>query len=298
MNKTFISTLQIGVVEFCCAINIFLSITALLGNALILVALHKETSLHPPTKLLFRCLAVTDLCIGVISQPLFVVFRLLSLTTGINLKFIFYIHKLYKASSIVLRQVSIFTSSAISVDRLQALLSGLRYRHVVTLPRVRAVITCFWLFGISCGSILFWKVRIAFTVFFAFVFFSIATSVLSYAKIYVKLRQHHLQVQAFPRGQPSGRQVPMNIARYKNSLSSILWVQLAQVMCYIPFLVVIVLKIYGPISEASFYVAFDVTATLTHLNSSLNPVLYCWRIRNVRQAAKDAIKQLKCSKSD
>ena len=33
------------------AVNILFSITAILGNSLILVALHKESSLHPPSKL-------------------------------------------------------------------------------------------------------------------------------------------------------------------------------------------------------------------------------------------------------
>ena len=33
------------------AVNILLSITAILGNTLILIALHKESSLHPPYKL-------------------------------------------------------------------------------------------------------------------------------------------------------------------------------------------------------------------------------------------------------
>ena len=55
------------------ALNILLFITASLGNALILVALHKETFLHPPTKLLFRCLVVTDLFVGLITQPNFAV---------------------------------------------------------------------------------------------------------------------------------------------------------------------------------------------------------------------------------
>ena len=60
----------VGKVAFFSSLNIFLSITASLGNALILVALHKESSLHPPTKLLFQCLAVTNLCVGLITQPL------------------------------------------------------------------------------------------------------------------------------------------------------------------------------------------------------------------------------------
>ena len=53
------------------AVHIFLSVTAFLGNALILVALHKESSLHPPSKLLYRCLATTDLCVGLVTNPLF-----------------------------------------------------------------------------------------------------------------------------------------------------------------------------------------------------------------------------------
>ena len=54
---------------FLSALNIFLSIAAFLGNTLILVALHKETSLHPPSKLLYRNLAITDLCVGIIAEP-------------------------------------------------------------------------------------------------------------------------------------------------------------------------------------------------------------------------------------
>ena len=297
MSETLISTLQIGVVGFLSALNICLSISASLGNALILVALHKQTSLHQPTKLLFRCLAVTDLCVGVISQPFFAVFLLLSVTTGMNLKFIFLIDKLNNATSFVLCQVSVFTSTAISVDRLLALLTGLRYRQVVTLPRVRAVIICFWLFGILCGSIFFWSANISSTVAFALITFSVITSVLSYVKIFRKLCQHQLQVHPVPQGQPNGRQAPLNIARYKRSVSSAVWVQLALVTCYIPFLVVVMLMTCGRLRAGKFEIAFEIAATLVYLNSSLNPILYCWKIGAVRKAAKDTIKQLNCCKS-
>ena len=51
-------------------LNILLSTTAFVGNTPILVALHKESSLHPPSKLLFRCVTTTDLCVAVIVEPL------------------------------------------------------------------------------------------------------------------------------------------------------------------------------------------------------------------------------------
>ena len=299
MSKTngFINMI-LSVSEFLSTFNILLSITASLGNALILVALHKETSLHPPLKLLFRCLAITDLCVGIISQPLFAVFHLFYVTTGMNREAIYYMGEIKTVSSFVLCGVSVLTSNAISGDRLLALLSGLRYRHVVTLTRVRAAIFCFWLMGLSCGLICLWNIRISFTIFCAFVMIYFGNSLFSYAKMYVKLRQYHLQVRVFPRGQPNGIQVPLNIARFKKSVSSVFLVQLALVTCYIPFLVVVILMTYGQMSGDNLQVAYHITATLTYLNSSVNPVLYCWRMRSVRQAAKETIKQLNCCRSD
>ena len=53
---------------FLSVINMFLSITAFLGNTLILVALRKESSLHPPSKLLYRNLAITVLVSVLVSS--------------------------------------------------------------------------------------------------------------------------------------------------------------------------------------------------------------------------------------
>ena len=53
-----------GQLTFIAVLNAFLSITASLVNGLVLVALSKDSSLHPPSKLLLRSLAVSDLCAG------------------------------------------------------------------------------------------------------------------------------------------------------------------------------------------------------------------------------------------
>ena len=55
-------------------LNAFLSITAFLGNALILVSLRKASSLHPLSKVMLSNLAATDLCVGLILEPLAFVF--------------------------------------------------------------------------------------------------------------------------------------------------------------------------------------------------------------------------------
>ena len=122
--------------------NIFLSITAVLGNILILVALRKVSSLHSPSKLLFRCLATTDLCVGIITEPLVVVYWM-SLTHGQwNLCRYVLVSRIIAGYN--LSSVSLLTASAISVDRLLAPLLGLRYRQVVTLKRTYVIVVMFW----------------------------------------------------------------------------------------------------------------------------------------------------------
>ena len=284
-----------GLYVFLAALNIFLSITASLTNALILITLHKVTSIYPPTKLLFRCLAVTDHCVGLISQPLFAITALLSPIS--DLEFIW--DMLFVLSTIVLAAVSILTSTAISVDRLLALIMGLRYRHVVTLRRVRALMICVWILScaLAAAEIRFWEQSIIFDLFFVLIILCILASIISYTKIFLRLRHHQIQLQdnLQQQGQPpNGGEIPLNIARYKKTVSSIAWVQLALLICYFPFCVVNILFFHDVLDIG---IASDVTFSFVFFNSSLNPILYCWKIKDVRQAVKDTIKFNCCASS-
>ena len=112
------------------AVNIFLFITAFLGNSPILAALHKESSLHPPSKLLYRCLATTDLLVGLVSQPLTATYWMSLVHRQWNLSR--YVSKVVVIASYTLCVVSLLTMTAISVDRLIALLLRLRYKTFCT----------------------------------------------------------------------------------------------------------------------------------------------------------------------
>ena len=272
-------------------INIFLAITASLGNTLILIALHKVTSIYPPTKLLFRCLAVTDLLVGLISQPLYVTILFPRFTTwnenvAIDLADGFFFR--------LLPAVSLLTSAAISVDRLLALLLGLRYRHTVTLRRVWVVIVCIWLISAlpATGDIFFEYPKlydIAFWLFSALITFSLLVSVFSYAKIFKTLRYRQVQVHCNTqqKQRPNGGGNQLNIARYKKTVYSIAWVQLALLICYLPY---ILIGWFGDSTEID--ILGELFVTLIYLNSSLNPALYCWRIRDVRQEVKNIIRKI------
>ncbi|CAH3129882.1 unnamed protein product, partial [Pocillopora meandrina] len=113
------------------AVNILLSITATLANSLILVALHKESSLHLPSKLLYRCLATSDLLVGVVNHPLYAAYWM-SLAHE-HWSLCRYARNAGYISSFTLCGVSLFTTAAISVDRLLAMLLGLRYKEILAL---------------------------------------------------------------------------------------------------------------------------------------------------------------------
>ncbi|XP_068747143.1 adenosine receptor A3-like [Montipora capricornis] len=284
-------------VLFIFLLNIFLAITAILGNTLILIALNKVSSIHPPTKLLFRCLAVTDLCVGLIAQPLCIVYLLLSVILSKKWSGIFLL-KTWGTLNFILCGVSILTAAAISVDRFLALSLGLRYRHTVTPKRVAAVIAFLWLTCISIGVInIFGSFYIACSASFVLGVISLFISVFSYSKIVLTLRKRQVQVQPhFRREQSYDREIPLNIARYKKSVYSIAWVQFAMVVCYLP-LGVFLLMSTSPMVEFGYKAIFSFmlgSLTTTYLNSSLNPILYFWKIPEVKEAIKNTVKHICC----
>ena len=141
-SPTFASGLQQIPIYFCAA-NILISRAVFIGNFLILVALNEEGSLHPPSKHLYRCLAAADLLVSLVTQPFFAVYHM-SLVYGhwslcrcsIDVVYI---------TSYTLCGVSLLTLTAISVDRLLALLLGMRYRQIVTLKRTYIITAILWI---------------------------------------------------------------------------------------------------------------------------------------------------------
>ena len=291
-----------GIWIFIVALHIFLSITATLGNALILFALRNVSSIHPPTKLLFRCLAVTDLCVGLISQPLFISYVItIYLDISDYTLDLGHLHVFFFATLLV---VSTLTSAAISVDRLLALLLGLRYKHVVTLCRIRVIMACFWFIAVfnaslACVASIQFRFKVLLASWYAFlalIIVSIVISTLSYAKIFFTLRHQQAQVQNHVQPEQSSRvRSVLNIARYKKTVYSVAWIQFAMLACYGPNIVMIFLLHFGNIDYSTeIRITNEVFGCLFFLNSSLNPVLYCWKIKDVRQEVKNIIRKCLC----
>ena len=173
------------------ALNIPLSIMAILGNILIIIALQKPSSLHPPSKLLLGCLASADLCVGLIIQPLYTI----HLMSSEHYKRCHYVQLISSATSAFFCGVSVITLAAISVDRLLALMLGLRYRQVVTLRRDWVLVAFIWLNNIAILATLFFNANIYVNLVSIGLMLSVIISTCCYSKIYLLLRQHQAEVQ-------------------------------------------------------------------------------------------------------
>ncbi|RMX61423.1 hypothetical protein pdam_00017421 [Pocillopora damicornis] len=270
-------------------VNMILSLTAILGNSLILVSLRKECYLHPPSKLLYRCLATTDLLVGLISQPLFAIYWISIANEHWNL--CRYIRDGALVTSYAFCCVSLFTMMSISVDRLLALLLGLRYKQTVTLKRTSIILAAVSV--LSGVAALCYILDYRITLWFGYIYIPscLMISVVSYTKIFRTLIHHQVQVR-LQSSQPNS----LNISRYRKAVYSALLVQLALVVCYTPYIIIEIVIVEGNRKTFSSHLSVirGIAATLVYSNSTLNPFLYCWKINEVRQAVEQTIRQTLC----
>ena len=175
------------------------------------------------------------------------------------------------------------------MDRHLALLLGIRYRQVVTIQRTRVVVALFLVVSTAyCLTVL-----ISYNVFItsSVLMWSICLIIFTYChmRIYLTLR-NHIQAQITPQGQPNGIS-PENLSRYRKTVSTTLWLLAAMIICNFPvFLVSIIDTATSP--NLSLMMVQYFAIALIYFNSSLNPLLYCWKIREIRNAVKEILRNL------
>ena len=242
---------------------------AIVGNVLILVALHSDSHLFPTSRMLFRSLASTDLCVGLISQPCFGIFLFSVITNRI---------RICKITEGILH-----ASSAV----LCALQLGLRYRQVVTVPRVRGFIALSWLVYTSLGLLYYLNVDIYLIVLPINTLLCIIPLTVCYMKIVVTMRLR--QARIYERAQLNNVN-PGRLQMYQKTVTYSMWVSLAIIFFYLPFMVVIVFRlIHG--NSLSLVRVEGLAACLVFLNSSLDPFIHYWKIKEVRQAVKMTVRR-------
>ena len=266
-------------------INALLAITAIVGNTMIQIALHKETSLHQPSKVLIRNLVASDLCVGFVELVL--VGKWISILQA-HWQSCHYFYLAYIMGAFISISVSLCTLAAISVDRLLALLLGNAYRQVVSLRRVYVVVMAVWVIGIGNAILAMLNPDVVKIVSATGSIMCLITASFCYTRIFFRLRHQQTQVHNSTPEQEN-QTIPLNMSRYRKTVSTALWLQLALVLCYLPYrlLALFALPEIENTDSSALYFALYFTVTLMFFNSTLNPILYCWKVKEVRRTLKE-----------
>lgn len=253
--------------------NALFSLTALVGNTIILLALRRCTSLHPSSKSLFYSLAISDFAIGLVGQPLFSVY-LLAIAWD-NAELFCVVGLPYSLVASFLAIVSFWTLTVIALDRYLALHLRFRYQSVVKVYRIVTVLITGWLLIALCTASRILSIKLRQIISNVILLICLVLSSYFYIRTYFGLRQHKLQIQ----GQSS-----FNLAHYRKSLNSMFFVFCLFLTTYLPFLCALAAATVVGFNSLTLLV-LDITSLIALLNSSLNPIVYCWRVRDLKLEA-------------
>ena len=281
-----------------CIFNLVFSVVAVLGNLLIIHALWKSSSVPATVKKLFLSLALSDLAVGMLPQLMLgiVMAVMLSKTSNGDSNFASFCPVIVTTCyffAFSLCSASFFTIAAIAVDRLLAILLHLRYRELVTSKRVNVALILLWLTsGVAASVSIFLTVANMIIATFQVILLLLTT--VAYIRIYKVVRYHRIQIQS--QLQLQNFEVE-DLHRQKKSAWNALIVYVTFLFCYLPFYVSVLFVLINT-EGMSPLIANYATLLVIFLNSSLNPLVYCWRYREIRNVVRSSLKKVIHVKED
>ena len=275
------------------ALNLTFSVVATLANLLVIRALWKASSIPATLKNLFLGQAISDLAVALIPQ----------LVLGVNIAVIsrmvanenydfdifcpIYLN-IYLFFILFLVTASYLTVSAIAIDRFLAISLHLRYQQLVTSNRVIIALMFLWLMSGSAASVFISIPENNLMVVAVIEFYGLLVTTAVYVHIYRVVRYHQHQILA--QCQLYNDQAVV-VLREKKSAVNAMFVYIVFIACYVPNSCCTILLLTDA-SRSSFKLANHVSVFFILLNSSLNPLIYCWRYRELRQNVKNTVKKL------
>lgn len=270
------------------AINALFSLVTVTGNALILAAIWRKASFRTPSYILLGGLAATDLGTGLITQPLYAAYIFARSNCIVII-----------AADITSRcfaTVTIETITVMAVERWlhmsrRSLITSRRacfiYGVLVLLP-VSYLAGRVWLLSMQLYREIWEPLLLGILSAACFV-----TTSFSYFKVFRIIRRQQRQIQANQSSQCFGQSVIT--LKYKKSVATVLYILLLFMVCYLPHVIYInVNALMTRFAAKSSVLGWHVSVTLILMSSSLNPLLYCWRIKELRDEVKLLVTKFIC----
>ena len=273
---------------FLCTINVLFALSAIFLNCTVIFVIWKTRSLHTPSNIFVVGLAVSDLAVGLIVQPLFVA----TIMTGFHREFSTYCSQRLTLETIgfSVSGASLLTLSIISVERLLALCLHLRYQAVMTSKRAVICLGCIWLQTSVWAVCRFWIERQVFTAVTSFlVCTSLLINILAYIKIFRLVKRHKTQIASQAVNcATTTRSTRLQLSKYVKTVFTMVTLFIVMIATYFAWTVVTMAHrlSFGGKNERHLYVAYTSLSTLVFVTSTFNPVLYCLRLGEIRAAVK------------
>ena len=272
---------------------------AVTGNVLILMTIWTNPSLRTASSIFLCGLAFTDFCTGLVTQPFFVAAEMTCLKTpqevGDSLSFLVIAKVIAEVCGTYLIALTLLVMTFMSIERWLHMSAR---RYLVTSRRVRFTLIGVFLLPIPAPIFRSFQLLkgshglvlniISIAVLFVCLF---ATSV-AYFKVFRIIRHHQQQVRTNEPSQNFG-QPAIDLAKYKKSVFSILYIVLLFYLSYLPFLVF--LGVHNSFQNHSeVELAFLVANFFFFLSSSVNPLIYLCRMNDIRNGVRLLLKKLCC----
>ena len=257
-----------------CILNAPLMLLSIIGNALVLVAILKTPSLRSPSVIFLCNLAVSDLLVGLVVQPVYIVEQMVKTVPKLQ--------EATRGMGFAGCGVSLWTMTAITVDRFLALHYHLQYPNLMTTSRaIYTIITIWCIITLFSFSVL-WSPRIYYFLEAFCITICLLVCLVCFIKIYRIVRRHqvqiHVQQQAVENSTDTNKQ---QIRQSTKSAKNIFIYFLVMILCYTPWFFVCII---AAINNLNSIVLRTFPVTVVFVNSSINPFLYCWRTPELRMA--------------
>ena len=272
----FSASSNIGIIVNC-VFNAVLMLIAIIGNSLVIAAIWRTPTLRTPFTTLLCSLAASDFLVGLVAQPLFI---------AVELKgFLYFLEKFFSFMTYGSCGVSLCTMTIISLDRFLALHYHMTYATLVTTLRVKYTLGIIWLTNFFLSSFYFINAPAYFFMVASITVVCLITSSFSYISIYRIVRRHQLQIHSQQQAVGTfhaGNSISMT--RFKRSAMNTFVFYIFLIICYSPMYIMLTVNLS---KKAIWTKEWNLSVTLVFMNSSINPFLFCWRLRELRVKVRD-----------
>ena len=275
-----------------CVFNAFFSFTAITLNIVTIIALRKPLTIPRAVKILLLSLAVSDLGVGLLAQPLYTTGLVMLIKENTQTRTFEITRNISYSTGIFLAYASFFGVVALTADRYLAVHFYLRYQELVTQKRVVAVVISNWILSAIPMLMSIWIPNAVGIISEPVESVCYITTAFFYFKIYLAVRHHSNQIHVLQAQLAQNNEGDMtNAARERKTAVGTFYVYLVFLICYLPTTCNrIILKSAGP---STMLFQFGLYAnTLIFLNSSLNPLIYSWKMRHVRHAVMEILRNI------